>query len=296
MLLTQSLATQGSCVVMFLDLIGAFDEVMRTSIQAMADLADPEVTAIVAELLAVYDRFQAHVVTAFGVSNPYVQVEGVLQGGGLDPLFYVMAMHTLHLAVKQTGLGVPLVTTDRVEAVGSLGYVDDTAAMAADGSAAQEMADKIRAVFDVLGQRNHSGKMVVLSLIMSPEEAVCSRRVSVRWGADIVKTVDRYKHVKFLGRNANPIGGFTYLKKMALKWSGVIIAKLMIWPPSYRVAKAVIEGLRMNRLVGRVVVTIPPDPQLSSIEASVARTYRVVFGLPYHTPSVFFGWLGRPVF
>ena len=82
MLLTQSLATQGSCVVMFLDLIGAFDEVMRTSIQAMADQADPEVSTIVSELLAVYNQFQAHVVTAFGVSDPYVQVEGVLQGGG----------------------------------------------------------------------------------------------------------------------------------------------------------------------------------------------------------------------
>ena len=86
-------------------------------------------------------------VTAFGVSDPYVQVEGVLQGGGLDPLFYVMAMHTLHLAIKQSGLGVPLVTTDGVEAVGSLGYVDDTAAMAADRPAAQELAEGIRAVF-----------------------------------------------------------------------------------------------------------------------------------------------------
>ena len=62
MLLTQSLATQGSCVVMFLDLIGAFDEVMRTSIRAMADLADPEVSTIVSELLEVYDRFHAHLV------------------------------------------------------------------------------------------------------------------------------------------------------------------------------------------------------------------------------------------
>ena len=127
------------------------------------------------------------------MSNPYVQVEGVLQGGGLVPLFHVMAMHTLHLAIKQSGLGIPLVTTDGVEAVGSLGYVDDTAAMAADSSAAQELADKIQAGFDVLGQRNQSGKMVVLSLVMSAEETVCSRRVSTRWGADVVKAVDRYK-------------------------------------------------------------------------------------------------------
>ena len=126
---------------------------------------------------------------------------------------------------------------------------------------------------------------------MSPEEAVCSRRGPIRWGADTVKAVDRYKHVKFLGGNVNPLGGFTVLKTIALKWSGVIIAKLMVWPPSYGVAKAVIEGLRMNRLIGRVLVNIPPDSQLSLIEASVARTYRVVFGLPYHTPRECVFWV-----
>ena len=75
------------------------------------------------------------------------RLRGFCKGGGLDPLFYVMAMHTLHLAIKQSGLGVPLVKTDGVEAVGSLGYVDDTAAMAADRPAAQELAEGIRAVF-----------------------------------------------------------------------------------------------------------------------------------------------------
>ena len=95
----------------------------------------------------------------------------------------------------------------------------------------------------------------------------------------------------FRGGNANPLGGFTFLKNIALKWSGVIIAKLMICPPSYGVAKAVIEGLLMNRLIGRVVVNIPPDSQLSSIEASVARTYRVVFALPYHTPRECVFWV-----
>ena len=81
------------------------------------------------------------------MSNPYVQVEGVLQGRGLDPLFYVMAMHTLHLAIKHSGLGGPLVTADGVEAVGSLGYVDDIVAMASDRPGAEELADKIRVFF-----------------------------------------------------------------------------------------------------------------------------------------------------
>ena len=75
--------------------------------------------------------------------------------------------------------------------------------------------------------------MAVLSLVVSPEGAVCSRSVPTQWGVDAPKTVDRYKHVKCLGGNANPLGNFMFLKKIALKWSGVIIAKLLIWPPLY---------------------------------------------------------------
>ena len=52
-LLTQSLAVHGSCVIVFLYLIGAFDEVMRASIQAVADVADAKVSVIMSDLLDV---------------------------------------------------------------------------------------------------------------------------------------------------------------------------------------------------------------------------------------------------
>ena len=40
----------------------------------------------------------------------------------------------------------------------------------------------------------------------------------------------------------------------------------------------------MNRLIGLVVVNIPPESRLSWMEASVAQQYWIVFGVPYHTP------------
>ena len=53
------------------------------------------------------------------------------------------------------------------ETVGSMGYVDDTAAAAAApakevAEITQHLADTLRSAIHTLGQRNHSGKMKVL--------------------------------------------------------------------------------------------------------------------------------------
>ena len=53
------------------------------------------------------------------------------RGGGLDPLLYIIPMHLLHLAVREAGVGVQLRVILGEETVGSMGYVDDTAAAAA---------------------------------------------------------------------------------------------------------------------------------------------------------------------
>ena len=121
--------------------------------------------------------------------------------------------------------------------------MDDRAAPATDRTSAQDLTDKIRAFFDVLAQRNHRGTIVVLSPAVSPTGDVGSRRVPVWWVADSVKAVDRFKHVKFLSGNVNPLRVFTILKRIALKCCRIIIAKLMVWLPSFGVAKAVVEGL-----------------------------------------------------
>ena len=108
MLITQALATKGAVGVLMLDIVGAFDEVMRQSITVMAQQGTPDVRDTVNGVLKLYEHLRTYVVTAYGLSEWYKQIDGVLQGGGggLDPLLYIIPMHLLHLAVREAGVGV----------------------------------------------------------------------------------------------------------------------------------------------------------------------------------------------
>ena len=54
-----------------------------------------------------YESLRTYVVTGYGLSEWYSQLDGVLQGGGLGPVLYIMAMHPMHLAVGEMQQGVP---------------------------------------------------------------------------------------------------------------------------------------------------------------------------------------------
>ena len=85
MLITQALATKGAVGVLLLDIVGAFDEVMRQSITVMAQQGTPDVRETVNGVLKLYEHLRTYVVTAYGLSEWYKQIDGVLQGGGAGP-------------------------------------------------------------------------------------------------------------------------------------------------------------------------------------------------------------------
>ena len=85
MLITQALATRGAVGVLLLDIVGAFDEVMRQSITVMAQQGTPDVRDTVNGVLKLYEHLRTYVVTAYGLSEWYKQIDGVLQGGGAGP-------------------------------------------------------------------------------------------------------------------------------------------------------------------------------------------------------------------
>ena len=123
--ITQSLAVRGDVTTMFLDFSGAFDEINKQAILRVADMY-PFLRGVVHEVVHHYMSFRQYVVSALGLSELYCQVEGVLQGGGLDPLFYILAVNLIHLAMRQLGVEVPVCVPPAVETIASLGYVDDT--------------------------------------------------------------------------------------------------------------------------------------------------------------------------
>ena len=113
-----------------------------------------------------------------------------------------------------------------------------------------------------------------------------------KWGPDTPKVVGRYRHIPFFfSGGGGGIGGFAHLKSIAYKGSDLVISKLSIWQASIGVSKAVIEGVLLNRIITRVPINIPSDAHLSSVEATIARTYRHIVGIPYHTPPVCTFWV-----
>ena len=123
-----------------------------------------------------------------------------------------------------------------------------------------------------------------VQVLQVEQGSVCSVSKSVVWDDKPVWSTSRHQHIKFLGGNANILGGFPTIKKVITRWSRTVISRLRGWPVSVGVAHTVIEGLVVNRLVFHCCVNVPTDVQISSVTRSICRVYRLVFGLAPNTP------------
>ena len=147
--ITQSLAVRGDVTTMFLDFSGAFDEINKQAILRVAEMY-PFLRGVVHEVVQYYMSFRQYVVCALGLSESYCQVEGVVQTGGLDPLFHILAVNLIHLAMRQPGVGVPVCVTPSVEMIASLRYCDDTVGFTSIKDR-QRVADHLRVIIDCVG-------------------------------------------------------------------------------------------------------------------------------------------------
>ena len=270
--ITHSLAVRGNVATIFLDFSGAFDKINRQAILRVAEMY-PFLRGIVHEVVHHYISFRQHVVSALGFSESYCQAKGVLQWGDLDPLIYILAVNSVHLAMRQLGVGVPVSVPPSAETIASLGYVDDTVGFSSVEDI-QRVADHLRIIIGCVGQRNNSSKMH-LQVLHVKQGSVCSVSKSVVWDDEEVWATSRHQHIKFLEGNTNIFGGCPTIKKVILKWSRTVISRLRGWSVSAGVAQTAIEGLVVNRLV-----------QISSVTGSICRVYTLVFGLAPNTPRV----------
>ena len=167
-------------------------------------------------------------VSALGLSESYCQVEGVLQGGGLDPLFYIFEVNLVHLAMRQLGVGVPVSVPPSAEKIASLGYVDDIVGFS-NVEERHRVAHHLRIIIDCVAQRDNNS-ITHLRVLQVKQGSVCSVSKSVVWDDEEVWATSRHHHIKFLGGSANILGGFPTIKKVILKWSTTSISRLRGWP------------------------------------------------------------------
>ena len=76
--------------------------------------------------LALYSMIQICVSTAYGMTDPYSLGGGLIQGGGMDPFWYVLYTVLMYQRLCRSAPGVPLRCTGRIEQVCAQATVDDT--------------------------------------------------------------------------------------------------------------------------------------------------------------------------
>ena len=118
--------------------------------------------------------------------------------------------------MRQLGVGVRVCVPPSVEIIASLGYVDDTVGFFSIDDR-QRVADHIRVIIDCVGQRNNISKLHI-QVLQVKQGSVCSVSKSIVWEDESVWSTSRHQHIKFLGGNANILGGFPTIKKVISRW------------------------------------------------------------------------------
>ena len=60
--------------------------------------------------------------------------------------------------------------------------------------------------------------------------------------------------------------------------------KLQYWPMSQAVGQMILEGVVVNKMIYRVVVTVPMEQLCDKMAGAITRVYRDVFGVARPTP------------
>ena len=82
LMLTQAVAVHGRVAMVLLDVAATFDEVSQHAILRASHQIDPTSWGIILQMLDAYTEIRTFVVTAYGLSEWYAQLGGVMQGGG----------------------------------------------------------------------------------------------------------------------------------------------------------------------------------------------------------------------
>ena len=276
----QCIRRYGGCAVVLLAIAQAYDDVIRQALIKMTKPLGAEVLQVVEEFVKAYDVMRVHVVTAYGLSHWYRQVEGVVQGGGLDPLFYILYVQGMHSELRRKGLGVPMQGATGAYQMPSMGLMDDTVLMHSTMQGLQQLMDVTLGVLRLLGHRCNTKKFALLKYAANR----ALQAGHARWGAAELKAKLQHQYVRLLGGNINIEGGHqcahNELKNTCKRLKGSLYKP----QPSHPVAQQVVRGVALNKWLFRVQVNIPPQGRISSAVSTLSGLLKTVYHIPQKAP------------
>ena len=224
---------------------------------------------------------KVHVVTAYGLSEWYKRVEGVVQGGaGLDPMFYIIYVQGIHIELRLRGMGTKITGATADYLMPSLGLVDDTALIHETLQGLQRLMDVAISIAKLLGQRCTTKKIALLRY--AADNALLEGRA--RWGLAELKTKFHHHYLRLPRGNINVKGGHHQahreLKNTCAKWKRSLYRP----QPSHPVARQVIRGVALNRWIFSAHVNIPTQVRIISAVSTVSRLVKTVYHIPQKAP------------
>jgi len=246
--------------------------------------------------LAIAEKKENRIITAYGLTEAYHPKCGLDQGGVECPLFWRMVYDVLLSTVMDSQLGycmaaksaleehhkismtLPQVTDINVT-VAALAFVDDTTWVAPNGDNLQKIVNIAKEFFEI-NKIEINPKKTEMIIIHSNKE-----NPHVKLGNDIVSALPPGTAARMLGVWFSADGRNQYTKNLVLSEVSNICSILARKAVTDKQAIYIVNNVLIPRILYRLATVILPPKMIAKITSQYTGTIRSKIGLVKGTPN-----------
>ena len=240
-----------------------------------------------------YAHITAYVVTAMGLSMAYSVTGGLVQGGGMDPYFYIW--NSLFLAGPGIGEGgISLRLWESMARLHIQCVVDDTTLWGATTQGLQHSVNRTIVVLKAMNVACNPDKFGLIHYAYHNHK-ITPQASTIQVEGTTVHAAKRTKYIKFLGGNANVLTAAGEDIQGIRKHARHITAQACRHVPSLAILKALVAGCILARWLYKRSVGWPQHVngrghagETKTVLGIMCNTMRRTLYLPLNTPKQFF--------
>ena len=272
-LLLQRLQRGGGVAILKTDQSNAYGQTDRDAL-AVQENCDPILRWVCLQSVTLYTLPRALVVTAHRLTDPYRIAGGLVQGGGMDPLLYVLYTVLLFVALRDSSKGVRVQLVHTEQRVRTIAVVDDTMVLESSVEEMQQTANEfVQTVRKLNGKINPDkyGLLVVRPSARDMLHAVPRRTEELVVEGHTVKAVGQRTEMRIGGKGAHAdntstkmVGGNTNILTRTpvnlaevRKWAHILRCKVKANMPTLWML--LVAGFVLSRWSYRKMVDWPTD-------------------------------------
>ena len=197
-----------------------------------------------------YSRLLAYVVTIQGLTDAYSIATGLIQGGGLDPFWYVFYTALLVTALNAQCQQVPLETISVQHKIAAMMVVDDAIVAAPTQHTMQANADVCVTEIGRLNGQCNPDKFGLMAQ-RPAKQGAAQESSHIRVEHQDINSAGPQEYVKMVGGNVHLAASPTDDERKARKTSRKVMSRLTQHPTSVSLLRVILDGMITVRWVYR---------------------------------------------